>query len=331
MKAFGFKKYYPISDERSFIEFEAPTPKLRDEDVLVEVLGIALNPVDIATRKQVTKELIEPMIVGYDGYGKIVDKANSKFENGDLVFFAGDHTRFGSYAELIAVDQRTIALAPNKISLEEAVAMPLTSLTAYESLVDKLNIDFSDNNQNKSILIINGSGGVGSVATQLAKIAGLKVIATASPNNQEWVKNLGADIVIDHHENIVEQLKKQDIEEIDYILVYSAVDPHWKEITSLIKPFGKIVTITSTTSNMNDLKSKSVSFEWEYMFTKTIYQTESIDTQGQYLAKIAKWLNEGKLKSTVKKVYNGLNLRNIKDATKLLEDGHMVGKIVIKK
>ncbi|GKQ42979.1 NADPH:quinone reductase [Companilactobacillus sp. RD055328] len=330
MKAFGFKKYYPIDHQDSFTEFSADRPQLRNHDVLVEIQGISLNPVDIATRKQVTKELDKPMIVGFDGYGKIVDKGSQvdKFDIGDVVFFAGDHSREGSYAEYTAIDERIVALAPTKVSLEEAVAMPLTSLTAYEALVDKLGIDLNADNSDKSVLIINGSGGVGSIATQLAKIARLHVTATASPKNTQWVTSLGADEVIDHHQDLVKQLNDKMF---DYILVFAPVDPHWDEIVHLIKPFGKIVAITNMNSNINDLKPKAASFEWEYMFAKSLYQTQNMATQGQYLSDIARWLDEGKIKSTLNKTFVGFNLNNIKEATKLLEDGHVTGKIVIKK
>ncbi|MDO1605042.1 zinc-binding alcohol dehydrogenase family protein [Lactobacillus sp. YT155] len=329
MRAFGFKN----NELDGLVEFNAAKPELRANDILVEIQAVALNPVDTITRKQIKGDLVEPLIVGYDGYGEIVELGSNadKFSIGDKVFFAGDHTRSGSYAELMAVDERTAALAPKNVDAEHAVAIPLTGLTAYESLVDKIGIDFQADNSDKKVLIINGSGGVGSIAIQLAKIAGLQVIATASPKNQQWVQELGADIVVDHHQDLVAQLNDKKISEVDDILVFSAVDPHWQEIVKLIKPFGRIVSITSITSNLNDLKTKAASFEWEYMFAKTMYQTPNLATQGQYLQEIADWLTKGKLESTVTKVYQGINVENIKEATELLDAGHMIGKIVIKK
>lgn len=332
MKAFGFKKYFPIEDENSFIEFEADEPNLQASDVLVKIEAIAINPVDIVLRKQTTKELIEPRIVGFDGVGRVVKQGSDahKFKLNDKVYFSGSKLRSGSYAEFVAVAEDICAIAPKKISTSQAAALPLTSLTAYESLVDKLHIDLMADNSDKTVLIINGSGGVGSIATQLAKMANMKVISTASAKNKSWVEDFGADIVVDHHQDLVAQLKDKKIDTVDYILVFTAVDPHWEEIVQLIKPFGKIVAITSVNSNLNDLKEKSVDFKWEYMFTKTIFNVNAA-TQGKYLANIAEWVDSGRIKTTLSQELSGLTLANIKKGTELVEQGKVHGKLVIKK
>lgn len=328
MKAFGFTKY--VEDiNNAYFEFGAANPSLLEHDILVENLAVALNPVDNLLRKAQTTELAEPRIVGFDSVGRVVGLGSkaTKFKPGDIVYFAGSRDRQGTYAEFTAVDERITALAPTKVKHEEAASMPLTGITAYEIFADKLAINFNSDNSHKTVLIINGSGGVGSIAIQLGKLAGLKVIASASEKNQAWVKALGADLVIDHHKNLSEQLK----EEVDYILVFTAVDPHWQSIVKLIKPFGHIATITNFSENLNLLKPKAASFHWEYMFAKSLYNMKDLASQGEYLADIAKWLDEGKIKTTVSQVYKGFTLENLINANKVLSDGHVRGKLVIVK
>lgn len=292
------------SSLNSLSEFDEAQPECLPHDILVEVLGISVNPVDIATRKKLSGNFNGPKILGYDGYGKVTETGAkvTKFKKDDIVFYAGDYTRDGSYQEYELVDERIAALAPKKTTIEESVAMPLVTLTAAELLYEKLNIDPEKDNSDKTILIINGAGGVGSILTQLAHLAGMKVISTASGEQKvHWIKGLGADIVIDHHQD-------------------------------LIKPWGTFATITNLNeSKVADLKQKSVDFKWEWMFTKSYFKMPEMVQQGEYLNKFACDLDDGTIKSTVTKVFQGLNIRNIKMATQLVETGHMMGKVVILK
>lgn len=330
MKTYGFVD----SNLDSLTEIIKDVPKPKNQDVLVKIAGVSINPVDIATRKKISGQLTDPKVVGFDGYGEIVKKGSdvTKFEIGDTVFFAGDYSREGSYQEYELIDQRLIAKAPRKLSIEESVSMPLITLTASELLYEKLNIDPNADNSNKTVLIINGAGGVGSVAVQLAHLAGLRVIATATGEKVEWIKKLGADLVIDHHQDLIKQVRDLGIKYVDYILGLSDNDPHWGEIVELIKPFGSIATITNLReSNVSDLKNKSVNFNWEWMFTKAFYNLDSMSTQGKYLEKLADDLDSGIIKSTTTKVIKGFNIESLKEATKIVEAGHMKGKVVVVK
>ncbi|WP_368790817.1 zinc-binding alcohol dehydrogenase family protein [Companilactobacillus farciminis] len=330
MKAFGVTN----NKVESFTEFEKTKENPTGRDLLVKIEGISINPVDIATRKKIVDELSDPKILGYDGYG-VVDEVGSEVKNfqvGDKVFFAGDYTRDGSYQEYELIDERIVAHAPKKTSIEKSVAMPLVTLTASELLFEKLQINPTHDNRDKTVLIINGAGGVGSIAIQLAHLAGLRVIATASTSEKvDWVKALGADLVVNHHHDLIEQVHDLGIKNVDYILGLSDNDPHWSEIVELIKPFGTFATITNLReSQIVDLKQKSVNFAWEWMFTKAKFKLASMSTQGDYLEKLAQGLDSGMIDSTVTKVFHGFNLENVKKATQLVEAGHMMGKVVIK-
>lgn len=329
MKAFG------VTNNKldSFLEFDKTKEVPTGRDLLVKIEGISVNPVDIATRKGINTELKNPKILGYDGYGVVEEIGESvkNFQVGDKVFFAGDYTRDGSYQEYELIDERIVAHAPVQASIEKSVAMPLVTLTASELLFEKLHVNPAIDNRDKTILIINGAGGVGSIATQLAHLAGLKVIATASTSEKvKWVKDLGADLVVNHHHDLIKQVHDLGIKNVDYIVGLSDNDPHWQEIVELIKPFGTFATITNLReSQISDLKSKSVDFAWEWMFTKAKFKLASMSDQGAYLEKLAQGLDSGMIKSTVTKVFHGLNVNNIKAATELVEAGHMMGKVVV--
>lgn len=328
MKTYGFIN----SDLDSLTEVIRDIPQPQGQDLLVKIAGVSINPVDIATRKKISGQLTDPKVVGFDGYGEVIEKGSqvTKFEIGDKVFFAGDYSREGSYQEYELIDQRIVAKAPKTLSIEESVSMPLITLTASELLYEKLNIDPKADNSSKTVLIINGAGGVGSIAVQLAHLAGLRVVATATGEKVEWIKKLGADVVIDHHQDLIKQMHDLDIENVDYILGLSDNDPHWNEIVELIKPFGTFATITNLReSNISDFKNKSVNFNWEWMFTKAFYDLDSMSTQGEYLKKLANDLDSGLIKSTTTKVIKGFNLESLKEATKLVEAGHMKGKVVV--
>lgn len=335
MKAIGFKKSLPINEAESFIEFDKDITAPRREDILVKIEAISINPVDYKIRQNAAKDKIldKPKIIGWDAVGTVeaIGELATFFKVGDKVFYAGDITKEGANQEYQLVDERIVGHAPKKVSIAEAAAMPLTSLTAYEILFDRLRLS-KEKDAGKSVLIIGGAGGVGSVAIQLAKnILGLKVIATASrPNTIQWCKDLGADFVVDH-KNLVKEVNDAGFKEVDFILDFVDANQYWDAFVQLIKPQGKIGSISDPTEpvNLRQLKGKSVSFHWELMFTRAMFQTEDMVRQHEILNTVAKLMDEGTLKSTLNTTINGFSAANLKEAHQLLETNKTIGKVVI--
>lgn len=336
MKAIGFKKSLPIDEAESFIEFEKEMPQPTGHDILVKIEAISVNPVDYKIRQSAAKDKVldEPKIIGWDAIGTVtsVGEQASIFKAGDKVFYAGDITKPGTNQEYQLVDERIVGFAPKKTSIEAAAAMPLTSLTAYEILFDRLRLS-REKDAGKSVLIIGGAGGVGSVAIQLAKhVLGLNVIATASrPNTIQWCKNLGADFVV-NHKDLIQEVKNAGFETVDFILDFVDVNQYWDAFVQLIKPQGKIGSISDPTEavNLRQIKGKSVSFHWELMFTRSMFQTEDMIRQHEILNEIARLLDEGSLQSTLNTTIAGFSPDNLKEAHRLLETNKTIGKVVIK-
>ncbi|WP_207427971.1 zinc-binding alcohol dehydrogenase family protein [Pedobacter sp. SYSU D00535] len=336
MKAIGFKTSLPIDEADSFIEFEKEIPTAKGKDILVKVEAISVNPVDYKIRKSSLKDKQQdtPKVIGWDAVGTVEATGNevTLFKKGDRVFYAGDLTRDGSNQEYQLVDERIVGLAPKNISMEQAAAMPLTSLTAWEMFFDHLQLS-KEKDAGKSILIIGGAGGVGSVAIQLAKkLLGLNVIATASRAvTMEWCKKMGADHVVNHN-NLIGEIKNIGFEQVDYIVDFVDLNQYWEPIVDLIKPQGKVGCISDPTEpvKLNQLKRKSVSFYWELMFTRSMYQTEDMIEQHNILNNIAQLLDDGILQPTLHTTLEGLTAENMKEAHRLLESGKTVGKVVVK-
>lgn len=334
MRAVGFKQSLPIGDVNSFIEFEAIKPVASGHDILVKVTANAMNPVDLLIRETAATESVldEPMIIGWDAVGVVEDIGEdvTLFAVGDRVFYAGDLTRSGCNAEYQLVDERIVGNAPKRLSDAEAVAMPLTSLTAYEALYDRIKVNPMQD-KGKSILILSGAGGVGSVAIQLAKRAGLVVIATASRDESaDWCKEMGADYVVDHR-NLKSELAVAGFAYVDYILDFVDLEGYWSLMADIIKPQGHIVSITKSAGalNLDILKYKSVTFSWEFMFTRSMFITEDMIRQHNILNAIADMLDNGELKSTINMTLQGFSSENIKQAHELQKSGRSIGKTVI--
>ncbi|TPN82777.1 zinc-binding alcohol dehydrogenase family protein [Aquimarina algicola] len=336
MKAIGFKESLPITETKSFIEFETEKPSPTGFDILVKVQANSVNPVDFKVRQSVAKDkvLATPKIIGWDAVGvveAIGDKA-SKFKIGETVFYAGDINRSGSNSTYQLVDERIVGFKPKNLSIAEAAAIPLTGLTAYESIFDRIKID-PVKDKGKTILILAGAGGVGSIATQLAKkVANLTVITTASREDSiQWCKGMGADFVINHHNDIVEELKKIGHPEVNYILDYVNLDAYWETIQKIIKPQGHIVSITGsgTPLNLSIMKNKSVTFSWELMYTRSMYTTDDIERQHDILNHLSELLDKGIIKSTLTTTLKGFTVENLKKAHELQESGRSIGKTVI--
>lgn len=336
MKAIGFKTSLPIADKESFIAFETPKPIPGKRDLLVKISAVSVNPVDFKIRQNSAKDtVLETLkIIGWDAVG-IVEAVGENvrlFEVGDPVFYAGDITKQGSNAEYQVIDERIVGKKPTSLSIEEAAVMPLTGLTAWEILFDRIRIN-PEKDKGKSILIIGGAGGVGSIAIQLAKkIAGLTVIATASrPETIDWCKQQGADFVVDH-KDLVASVREAGFEYVDFIVDFVDTNAYWDTMVELIKPQGHIASITGSSDPvaLNKLKNKSASFSWELMYTRSMFETDDMQEQHNILNKIADLLDDGTLKTTLNETLLGLTPENFKKAHELLESGRTIGKIAIK-
>ena len=335
MKAIGFTQSLPITDEQSFFEFETEKPTPSAYDLLVKVEAISVNPVDFKIRQNAAKDttLDTPKIIGWDAVGVVeaVGEKASKFKVGDAVYYAGDITRSGSNAEYQLIDERIVGHKPKNLTLAEAAAIPLTGLTAYESLFDRIKVN-PEKDKGKTVLILAGAGGVGSIAIQLAKkIGNLTVIATASRQDSiAWCKNLGADFVVNHH-HLKEELKKIGHAEVNYILDFVDLESYWETAAEIIKPQGHIVSITgsNTPLNLNLLKNKSVTFSWELMYTRSMFTTSDIERQHEILNQIGDLLDSGTIKTTLTTTLEGFTVENLKKAHQLQESGKSIGKTVI--
>ncbi|MHC9533258.1 zinc-binding alcohol dehydrogenase family protein [Dellaglioa sp. L3N] len=334
IKAVGFYQHLPITDVNSFQNVTVPIPKILEHDLLVKVSSVSVNPVDTFVRKggRNTK-LKQPKIIGWDAVGIVINvgKSVTLFKTGDRVWYAGDFTRSGSDTQLQVVDERITGFAPKNLRDTDAAGIPLVGLTAYESLFEKLGVNLL-NNTNKTILIINGAGGVGSMAVQLAKLVGLTVIATASKEESiNWVKKLGADYVINHHQDLVSQIEHLPLTTVDYILNLNNLDAHWNEIAEIIKPDGFIAATTENHRliDLQKLTKKRATFSWEWMYSKSFYHTENMISQHEILNKIANLYENQQLKTITTLNYHPINAENMKKAHADIESGKMVGKVTL--
>jgi NADPH:quinone reductase len=310
--------------DHTFAEIELPKPSPAGRDLLVKVEAISVNPVDTKQRKTKTSG---SHVLGWDAAGTVesVGRDVSLFKPGDAVYYAGDVTRAGCDSEFHLVDERIVGRKPKKLDFAQAAAMPLTSITAWEAFYDRMHVV-----QGKSMLIIGGAGGVGSIGIQLAKASNLKVIATASrPETVAWVKELGADQVVNHRENLVSQIKKP----VDYIANFSGeLDAYWPAMAELIAPQGAMVAIVGNQKPlpMDVVRSKSVTMCWELMFTRPRFQTPDMIEQHRLLNQVAERLDAGKLKCTLKETLSPISGANLRKAHERLESGTMIGKLVLK-
>jgi NADPH2:quinone reductase len=340
MKAVGLTRYLPIDHPEALLDIELPVPKALGHDLLVKVHAVSVNPIDTKIRRAVNKDASkvesQPKVLGWDAAGEVMQVGGdvSLFNVGDKVYYAGDVTRHGTNAEYQLVDERIAGHQPQTLTEEEAAALPLTAVTAWESLFDRLGItEDLAKNQQKSILIIGGAGGVGSIAIQLAKkVAGLQVITTASrAESRHWVTALGADVVINHHEDLVAQMRDANHAQVDYILCNSTPDDYFPAMVQLIKPQGKICALVDTQQPLDllQLKAKSATFVWESMFTRSMFQTDDMIAQHYILERIATLVDHGSLKTTLSEVRSPINAENLRAVHAQLESGSTIGKIVL--
>ena len=332
MKAIGYKKSLPIDDPQSLIEVDLPKPTAGPKDLLVMVKAIALNPVDTKVRKRAEPAEGDVQVLGWDVAGVVAEVGTdvSMFKPGDEVWYAGAIDRPGANSEFHVVDERLVSKKPTSLSFSEAAALPLTSITAWELLFDRLEIPKDD--ASKSILIIGAAGGVGSIMVQLVKkLTKLKVIGTASrQETKTWIENLGVDHVLDHSKPLAEELEQAGLGEVNYVASLTQTDKHFENIVACLKPQGKLALIDDPESlPINLLKKKSISTHWEFMFTRSMFQTDDMSAQHQLLNEVAKLVDEGTIQTTANESLGTISVENLKKGHALLESGKSKGKIVL--
>jgi len=330
MKAISYIDGMDHGFQNPLVDIEKTMPTLKDRDLLVKVKAISVNPVDTKVRRNPVA-VGNTRILGWDAVGEVVEVGSGvqHFKVGDQVWYAGDLTRDGSNAEYQAVDERIVSLKPQSLSDAEAAALPLTAITAWEMLFDRFNVDLD---KFDNILVIGGAGGVGSIAIQLLKAkTNLRVIATASrEETKAWVKSLGADYVIDHTEDLNTQIKALGLDAPRYIFSTNQTETYLPQISKLIAPQGKFGLIDDPKSmDIVEFKSKSVSVHWEFMFTRSMFNTTDIEQQSQLLHQVAELVDNHRIKTTLNQTLGKINAKNLKLAHELIETGRAKGKIVL--
>jgi zinc-binding alcohol dehydrogenase family protein len=310
-------------DLAALTDIELPKPTPTGRDLLVKVEAVSVNPVDTKQRKMGSEK---PRVLGWDAAGTVaaVGSEASLFKPGDAVYYAGDVTRAGCNSEFHLVDERIVGRKPKKLDFAQAAAIPLTAITAWESFHDRMKVRAGG-----TVLIIGGAGGVGSIAIQLAKIAGLTVIATASrPETVAWCKELGADEVVSHRENLVSQVARP----IEYVANFSGdLDAYWPAMSELVAPQGAVVAIVANSKPlpMDVVRSKSATVCWELMFTRPRFKTPDMIEQHRLLNQVGDWLDAGRLRGTLKETLSPINAANLRKAHEKVESGSMIGKLVL--
>jgi NADPH2:quinone reductase len=334
MKAVGYRKSLAIEDAESLLDFDAAKPEPQGRDIRVAVKAVSVNPVDGKVRKRAAPPQGETKILGYDAAG-VVDAVGSEvtlFKPGDEVFYAGSILRQGTNSEFHLVDERIVGRKPKTLSFTQAAALPLTSITAWELLFDRLGVIPGKSVDPRSLLIVGGAGGVGSIMIQLARrLTGLTVIATASrPESQKWCLDLGAHAVIDHAKPMKEQIEKLKFPPVALIASLTYTDQHYKALADIIAPQGKFGLIDDPPEfNVAMFKGKAVSIHWESMFTRSSFQTADMIAQHHLLNDVADLIDKGVLRTTLDQTFGAINAANLKRAQALIESGKSRGKVVL--
>jgi NADPH2:quinone reductase len=335
MKAVGLFRYLPIDHPEAFLDVEIAEPQASGRDLLVKVEAISVNPVDYKVRAPKDKVEDAPRVLGWDAAGTVaaVGPEVTLFKVGDPVFYAGSITRPGANSEFHLVDERIVGRKPASLDFAQAAALPLTAITAWEALFDRLRVSPQGADAGKTVLIIGGAGGVGSIGIQLAKqLAKLKVIATASrPESAQWARSLGADHIVDHFGDIAAQLAQADIEEVDFVLIFNDTDAHFPVAAQVVRPQGAICSIVENDKPVpvELLKAKSGAFHWEFMFTRAMFGTPDMIEQHKLLTEVARLVDAGTLRTTLGQDLGRINAENVRRAHKLLEQGRAIGKLVM--
>ena len=337
MKAIGYHHALPIEDPAALQDLTLPDPVAGPRDLLVRVSAISVNPVDTKVRRHAAPEAGQAKVLGWDAVGIVeaVGAAVQGFRLGDRVYYAGSIVRPGANAELHAVDERIAALAPRSLDDAQAAALPLTTITAWELLFDRLGVP-QGGGAGQTLLITGGAGGVGSILIQLARqLTQLRVIATASrAETRQWCLDLGAHAVIDHSKPLAAELKTAAApgtsSEVDLVASLTQTQLHYAQIIESLKPQGKIGVIDDmAVLDAMPLKTKSLSLHWEMMFARSRFETPDMAEQGKLLAAVAGLVDAGRIRSTAHASYGTINAANLRRAHALIESGKAQGKVVL--
>lgn len=334
MQAIGYVESLPIGEDKALFAFEAPDPVPGPRDILVRVKAISVNPVDTKVRKRRQGTTDAPVILGWDAAGVVeaVGEKVTRFKAGDAVYYAGSLTRPGTNAELHLVDECIAALKPRTLGFAEAAALPLTTITAFEGLFDRLKLVEGRTGDKEVLLIVGAAGGVGSMAVQLARrLTSLTVVGTASrPESVAWVTELGAHHVIDHSKPLSAEMKRIGFDYADAIFSLTATGEHWSEIVAALRPQATVCVIDDPASlDVSLLKQKSGALAWEFMFTRSMFETPDMDAQHRLLSEVAGLVDEGLVRTTLGAHFGTISAENLKRAHALIESGRAVGKVVL--
>ena len=336
MKAVGYQTAHPIDHPESLLDITLPDPVATGHDLLVEVHAVSVNPVDTKVRKSSSRTGDDPdyKVLGWDASGivRAVGPEVTLFQPGDRVWYAGSIARPGTNSELHLVDERIVGHAPKSLDFAEAAALPLTTITAWELLFDRLGVAPGKQPTNKTLLIIGASGGVGSILTQLAaRLTSLTIIGTASrPETQQWVRDLGAHHVIDHSKPLTEELARIGHPTVDIVVSLTQTEAHFDQIVEAIAPQGQFALIDDPVSlDVTKFKRKSVSVHWELMFTRALFGTADMIGQHRLLTEVAQLVDAGLIRTTLDQRFGTINAENLKRAHALIESGKARGKLVL--
>ncbi|MGO8799493.1 MAG: zinc-binding alcohol dehydrogenase family protein [Roseiarcus sp.] len=334
MRAIGYHNPLPIGDHAALADIDLPRPEAGGRDLLVEVRAISVNPVDTKVRRSVKPEAGAWKVLGWDAAGTVaaVGPQSTLFRPGDAVFYAGALGRPGANAEFHLVDERLVGRKPKSLDWPEAAALPLTAITAWEALFERIDIRRAVPGAAPALLIVGGAGGVGSIAIQLARrLTGLTVIATASrPETRSWVRELGAHHVVDHSRLLAAEVAALGLGAPAFVFSTTNTHRHLAEVAALIAPQGRFAVIDDPpVFDVNPFKRKSVSIHWEFMFTRSMFETPDIGAQGAVLNEVARLVDDGALRTTLGENFGLINAANLRRAHELIESGRARGKIVL--
>lgn len=335
MKAVALTRYLPIADPDALQDVELPRPEPRERDLLVRIEAVSVNPVDTKVRAPKPQVEAQPKVLGYDAAGIVeaVGKDVTLFKPGDAVYYAGDITRPGSNAQYQLVDERIVAAKPAALDFAQAAALPLTAITAWELLFQRMPFDADGVDKGTSLLIIGGAGGVGSIAIQLAHRAGFTVIATASrPETVAWCRKMGADHVVDHRQPLKAQLEALGFATVDATINLADTDRYWDEIGTLLAPQGHVGLIVEPRGALHigdPYKAKCIGIHWEMMFSRPRFGTRDMAEQGRILERVAALIDAGELHTTLTETLIPIDATNLRTAHAQLESGKTIGKVAL--